>query len=93
MPIHIIWDARGREQVRQLTPDAKQSVRRALRDIDQLWSQHAVPLRGFPDLYRLKVGNYRVILREQSGRSRFTIERAAHRDHIYDDYPVPDEPG
>lgn len=93
MPIQIVWDVQGRDEIRQLNPDARRRIRRALRDIDRLWSRDVIPLRGFPGLFRLKVDDYLVVLRERSGRSRYTIDRAAHRDDVYDDYPIPEELG
>jgi mRNA interferase RelE/StbE len=42
-------------------------------------------LRGYRDLWRVRVGDYRVVYAIDDGRALATIVRVAHRREVYDD--------
>ena len=91
MPLRLIWDDRGREQLKRLHPLPKRMIRQALRDFESLWRQQAKPLRGYPGKHTVSIGDYRVILREAGSGGDYSIELIAHRAHAYGDYPIPDD--
>ena len=42
-------------------------------------------LRGYKDLWRIRVGNYRIVYAIDDKKSRATIIRVAHRRDVYED--------
>ena len=47
------------------------------------------PLEGVGDLYSLKVGGWRVILRPLSEPGAYEVEHFGPREVVYEDYPRP----
>lgn len=84
----VEYAASVRKSVRRLTPEARHRIRRyieqrlaALDDPRQL----GVPLRGtqFADLWRFRVGDYRIIARLEHARLIILVLAVAHRREVY----------
>lgn len=44
----------------------------------------AIKLRGAQDLWRIRVGDYRVVFSRNDSQSKIEIFRVAHRRHVYE---------
>ena len=88
----MIWTveyaASVRTSVRRLTPDVRQRIRRyieqRLASLDDP-RQLGAPLRGtqFADLWRFRVGDYRIIVRLEHARLIILVLAVAHRREVY----------
>ena len=74
--------------MRKLAPDARRRIRRYLEE--RLASlddprQLGIPLRGtqFEDLWRFRVGDYRIIVRFEHARLIILVLAVAHRREAY----------
>ena len=84
----VEYAASVRKSVRRLTPDVRSRIRTyleerltALDDPRQL----GAPLRGtqFEDLWRFRVGDYRIIARVEHARLIILVLAVAHRRDVY----------
>lgn len=82
------------------TVDIKQSARRELEDLSNSLVARLVPkigglaanprpsgcrkLRGYKDLWRIRVGNYRVVYFIDDDRKTVSVTRIAHRRDVYE---------
>jgi len=86
--------------VAKYTVDIKQSARRELEDLSNSLVARLVPkigglaanprpsgcrkLRGYKDLWRIRVGNYRVVYFIDDDRKTVSVTRIAHRRDVYE---------
>ena len=94
MRYRVPLEDEARAQLRELAPVPKREVRRMLREMeDDPYALDTIPLRPPLDgLYRVRVGDYRIIFRPGPGRREVTVTRIGHRDWVYEDLePVSEE--
>ena len=65
---------------------SKPQQERLLRAIHNLPTGDVKPLKGNDNLYRLRVGSYRVIYTVDNGKLIITVVDAGNRGQIYQDY-------
>lgn len=75
----------ARARLRGLAPAPKREARRALREMeDDPFALDTIPLRPpLHGLYRVRVGDYRVVFRPGPGEHEVTVTRIGHRDWVY----------
>ena len=84
----VEYAASVRKSVRRLTPDVRYRIRRYLEgrlaSLDDP-RQLGAPLRGtqFEDLWRFRVGDYRIIARVEHARLIILVLAVAHRRDVY----------
>lgn len=73
--------------IKELAKFDRQVVRRVIRAIDTLSSDPRPsgtrPLAGYPDLWRMRVGDYRVIYTVRDAELVVLAVRVAHRSSVY----------
>lgn len=84
----VEYAASVRKSVRRLTPDTRSRIRRYLEERLALLDdprQVGAPLRGthFEDLWRFRVGDYRIIARVEHARLVILVLAVAHRRDVY----------
>lgn len=85
MRYRVPLEDEARAQLRELAPVPRREVRRALREMEE--DPYALDFRRLerPDLlYRVRVGDYRIIFRLGSGEREVTVTRIGHRDWVYE---------
>ena len=73
-------------QLRDLSPVPRRLARRALRDMAQdPYSRGTIPLGPPADnLYRVRVGDYRIIFEPGPGHREIAVLRIGHRESVYE---------
>lgn len=73
-------------QLRTLAPTPRREVRRALREMeDDPNGPQSRPLRPpLEGLYRVRVGDYRIIFEPGPGHREVTVRRIGHRESVYE---------
>jgi mRNA-degrading endonuclease RelE of RelBE toxin-antitoxin system len=76
----------ARARLRGLAPVPKREVRRTLREMeDDPFALNTIPLRPpSHGLYRVRVGDYRIVFWPGPGRSEVTVTRIGHRESVYE---------
>ena len=87
----IIWPPAVLERMRHLAPNPKKNIRAATKQIDRHWNDRVKRLDTPQELYALKVGGWRVILRPLPGPGEYEVEDFGPREVIYDNYPRPSD--
>jgi len=86
MAFRIVYPARAAAQIRKLDP---QMMRRVVKRIDRLMQnprpQGVARLEGHADVYRIRVGDYRVLYRIDDAREIIETTIVAHRREVYRD--------
>jgi len=86
-PYDVQYDPRALKELRKLD---KPVARRVARVIDELRSdprpQRAPLLAGYPDLWRVRVGDYRAIYTIRDPELVIIVLRIAHRSSVYRDH-------
>ena len=87
MPYQVRVTEEARRQRRRLAPDPKRLVRRTLREMeDDPYLLDTIPLRPPLDgLYRVRVGDYRIVFEPGPGHREVTVVRIGHRSWVYED--------
>lgn len=86
MRFRIALENEARTQLRGLAPDPKREVRRTLREMqDDPYALDTIPL-GPPleGLYRVRVGDYRIVFEPGPGSREVTVRRIGHRGWVYE---------
>ena len=82
----IIHSNRAAEQIRKLD---RQVAKRVMARLDRLMgdphAHGAVKLQGQKDLYRVRVGDYRIVYRIDNARNLIETAVIAHRSEVYRD--------
>jgi mRNA interferase RelE/StbE len=85
MPYRVELKPRADKQLRALPRSVQLRVVRALDDLaDEPRPQGVKKLAGKDDLYRIRVGDYRIIYQIQDERLVVLVVRIGHRREIYD---------
>ena len=73
-------------RLRGLAPAPKREVRRMLREMeDDPFALNTMPLRPPLDgLYRVRVGDYRIVFRPGPREREVTVTRIGHREWVYE---------
>jgi mRNA interferase RelE/StbE len=86
MAYRIVHDTRASKQIKNLD---RQIMRRVMSRIDELADNprpHGfTPLEGHEKLYRIRVGDYRIVYRIDDVRELVEIALVAHRREVYRD--------
>ncbi len=87
MQLKVTLKEEARAQLRVLTPVPKREVRSTLREMeDDPYGLDTIPLQPPLDgLYRVRVGDYRIIFEPGPGHRQVTVTRIGHRDWVYED--------
>lgn len=75
----------AKAQLRGMAPMPKRVLRRALREMED--DPYALDFRQLerPEvLFRIRVGDYRIVFRPVPGRREVSITRIGHRDWVYE---------
>ena len=84
MRFKVTLSARAEGQLRALAPAPKREVRRTLRRmVDDPYPPGFRQLERPEVLYRVRVGDYRIIFEPGPGRREVTVTRIAHRSVAY----------
>lgn len=85
MHFRVTLDDEAEKQLRELAPVPKREVRRTLREMeDGPYALDTIPLRRAEILYRVRVGDYRIVFRPGPGRREVTVTRIGHREWVYE---------
>ncbi len=81
----VEYDPKAVKELKKLDPIARR-IARAISELgDDPRPPGARPLTGFPELWRLRVGNYRVIYAFRNAELLVLALRIAHRSTVYRD--------
>lgn len=86
MAFKVTLREEARAQLRALAPEPKRQVRRTLREMeDDPFALNTIPLRPPMDgLYRVRVGDYRIVFDPGPGKREVTVTRIGHREWVYE---------
>lgn len=86
MAFQVTLREKARGQLRALAPAPKRQVRRTLREMeDDPFALNTIPLRPPMDgLYRVRVGDYRIVFDPGPGEREVTVTRIGHREWVYE---------
>ena len=85
----VIWPHEILERLRRAPPNPKKNMRAATKQIDRHWRERVKRLEGSRELYSLKVGGWRVILRPLPEPGAYEVEHFGPREVVYEDCPRP----
>ena len=85
----VVWPPQQRARLQNLHPSIKREINAATKHIDGRWKADVKPLEGVGELYSLKVGGWRVILRPLPEPGAYEVEHFGPREVVYEDYPRP----
>ena len=85
MTYEIIFSDKSLRQLKKLEKDAQERIIKALERIRIRPEAHVTKLVGDPG-YRLRVGNYRIILDINKGKLCILILKIGHRKKIYKNF-------
>ena len=75
----------ARAQLRRLAPVPKSEVWRVLREMEEDPYPPEHKRLEWPEvLYRVRVGDHRIVFRPSPGRREVTVTRIGHRDSVYE---------
>lgn len=77
----IILSPRAEKQLRKLPKFDALAVAQKIRNLPQLDTSNAEKLSGFPNIYRVRVGNYRIVYKKST--ISFFIILIRHRRDVY----------
>jgi mRNA interferase RelE/StbE len=81
----IRFNTSAAKEFRKLTPDIQQRVRTAINGLRSTPRPEGVKkLVGGTDLYRIRVGDYRVVYRVDDRAQSIQITRVRHRRDVYE---------
>jgi mRNA interferase RelE/StbE len=80
--------ARAEEHIEDLESETRERVLKKLNEARD-WTEHRLdPLSGYP-YYKLRVGEYRVIVTWNRGAEEIIVEAVGHRRNVYDRHLPP----
>jgi mRNA interferase RelE/StbE len=85
MPYQILWTRKARSKMEKLDSLTVRRIVEKLEEVRENPFSFVIKLRGL-DLYRLRVGDYRVIMKIESGRIIIFIIDIGHRSSVYRKY-------
>ena len=82
----IRTEAEASAQLRTLAPVPRREVRRTLREMESdPYARDTIPLRPpLEGLFRVRVGDYRIVFEPVPGRREVTVLRIGHRESVYE---------
>lgn len=83
MDYKILWSARAAKQMERLDRSIAKRIYEKVDQLQQDPERYVEKLVRYP-YYRLRVGDYRVILDIQHDLVRILILRVGHRSNVYD---------
>ena len=82
----VEYDRKAAKELRKLDKPIARRIARAVSELaDDPRPAGTRPLTGFPELWRLRVGDYRVIYAIRDAELIVLALRIAHRSHVYRD--------
>lgn len=79
----VYFTERGKERFDDLEPDAREQVRKKLKQCEEFTEHHLKPLKGRDD-YRVRAGNYRALVQWDRGDDVLYVKSVGHRRNFYD---------
>lgn len=80
----ITWTNKALEQLNDLEFVIAKRIVQKIEELTTINSFEIKKLRGYQNLYRLRVGDYRVIFDINNEKNEITIWKVGHRKNIYD---------
>ena len=87
----VIWPQPMLERLRHVAPNPKKNMRAATKQINRHWVERVKLMEGVGELYSLKVGGWRVILKPLPEPGAYEVENFGPREVIYENYPRPSD--
>jgi mRNA interferase RelE/StbE len=85
MTYSVVFEPAARRELRKLPPDVRRRLEPAILALAQDPRPHGCKkLTDSLDLWRIRVGDYRVIYRIEDDELLVTIVRLGHRSYVYD---------
>ena len=85
MRFKVTLDDQAGDQLRGLAPVPKREVRSALREmVDDPYPPGYLRLDRPEVLFRIRVGDYRIVYQPGPGAREVTVTRIAHREWVYE---------
>jgi len=85
---NIEWTSKAMELLESLEPDTQERIVNKLGEASE-WTDHRLEsLSGYP-YYKLRVGDYRVIVSWDRNADRLTVEAVGHRRNVYERHLPP----
>lgn len=89
----VIWTKTALKQLNQLDKSIKEAIVKKTRALGaNIPPLDIKKLVGFENLYRLRVGDYRIVFRPNHNDKQYTIAEVAHRKDIYRTFSVANLP-
>jgi mRNA interferase RelE/StbE len=79
--LEVLLSERARERLADLEPDIRERIKDALRDVNP---DHSLSRLTGEDVYKLRVGDYRVIIDWDREEEALYVLTLGHRRTIYD---------
>ena len=83
MTLRLLWAPRAAKERDGLDTVTRARVLTAIERLAETGAGDVKALRGSPGLYRLRVGDWRVVFALDSARTDLVVERVAHRREVY----------
>ncbi|HEY4104749.1 MAG TPA: type II toxin-antitoxin system RelE/ParE family toxin [Polyangiaceae bacterium] len=83
MSLRILWAPRAAKERDGLDGVARARVIAAIERLAETGAGDVKALKGSPGMYRLRVGDWRVVFALDSARTDLVVERVAHRREVY----------
>lgn len=77
----VFLSERARDRLADLEPDVRKRIKNALRDVNP---DHSLSRLSGEDVYKLRVGDYRVIIDWDRKENALYVLTLGHRRNIYD---------
>lgn len=85
MKFQIIWSKKSIDQLNKLEQNIKKRIYEKVEQISENPFNYVIKLKGL-DLYRLRVGDYRVIMSIKGNKMTIFVLEVGHRSNIYKKY-------
>jgi len=82
------WTEQAIDLLDELQPDVQQRILSKLDEVTEWTDHHLDKLSGYP-YYKLRVGDYRVIVSWDREADVILVEAVGHRKNVYDRYLPP----
>ena len=80
----LITPAALRDIEKRVPRKLRPAIERAIDKLhDEPFPQGAKPLHGVPSLYRIRVGDYRIVYSADRKAPSVTVEKVGHRKEVY----------
>lgn len=92
MRIRVGLTDEAKAQLRTLAPIPKRSVREQLRAMEQdPYGPDTIPMKSDRPLFRVRVGDYRILFRPRPGIREITVFRIRPRETAYEGLERPED--